>query len=228
MIGEVECMKIGFIVAMENEYAPFLSSLGDCIATDVLCGMEFSTYAFAEKQIVLAKCGIGEIAAASATALCIGNFGCDYIVNFGLVGSLGNHALSTCVRVKDVVHYDCDLTAFGQPLGQPADRKEVYFPADDQPISDALSTLPAVRLASGDKFISDTALKNNLVSVFSADICDMEGAGIAITCARSGVPFTMIKLVSDSADDVAAQTFSLSKTQAFGTAVDVVLSLLKR
>ena len=219
-------MKIGFAIAMENEYAPFLSRLGNPVSTEVSAGTEFCTYDKDGNQIILAKCGIGEIAAASATALLIGKYGCDRIVNFGLVGALSGTPLSSLVLVKDVVHYDCDLTAFGSPLGKPAGLDLVYFPAE-LPSSGELASLPALRLASGDKFISDTALKEKLVSDFSADICDMEGAGIALVCARSSVPFTMVKLVSDAADDGAAETFSESKGKAFDKVVDLVLSLFR-
>jgi len=220
-------MKIGFLVAMESEYAPFLSSLGECVETETVCGIEFCTYRFSGKQIILGKCGIGEIAAASTASLLIGRFGCDRIVNFGLVGSLDGKEIGTLVAVKDVVYYDFDLSPFGRPIGMPADIDLVYLPADLSVLQGALKDLPALRLASGDKFVSDTAFKNRLVSDFDANICDMEGAGVALTCTRAGIPFTMIKLVSDAADDVAVETFSASKTRAFGVAVDLVLSLLR-
>ena len=220
-------MKIGFLVAMESEYAPFLSSLGKCVEKRVVCGIEFCVYDSFGKQIILAKCGIGEIAAASAAALLIGKFGCDRIVNFGLVGSLDGKDIGTLVAVKDVVYYDFDLSPFGRPVGMPADIDLVYLPADLSVLQGSLKDLPALRLASGDKFISDVTLKDRIVSLFSANICDMEGAGIALTCTRAHVPFTMIKLVSDAANDAAVETFSTTKSRAFGSAVELVLSLLR-
>ena len=219
-------MRVGFVVAMESEYAPFLSGLGVAAKTDFVAGTEYVTYVSFVGITILAKCGIGEIAAASATSILIGKYGCDYIVNFGLVGSLDDTKLHSLVAVKDVVHYDCDLTAFGQPLGMPADMKSVYFPADDRALKGALKGLPAVRLASGDKFISDSERKDWIVKNFAANVCDMEGAGIALVCARARIPFSMIKLISDGADEGAVQTFEASKQQAFGSAVEIVLKLL--
>ena len=220
-------MKIGFLVAMESEYAPFLSELGKCVRSEVICGIEFCTYESNGNEIILGKCGIGELAAASTAALLIGRFGCDRIVNYGLVGSLDGKEVGTLVAVRDVVYYDFDLSPFGRPVGMPADIDLVYIPADLSVLQGELRNLPALRLASGDKFVSDVAFKDRLVREFSANICDMEGAGIAITCTRAHVPFTMIKLVSDAADDAAVETFSASKTRAFGAAVSLVLSLLK-
>lgn len=221
-------MKVGFIVAMENEYLPFLSKLGTLSREETICGVPFSLYFSGNREIVLAKCGIGEIAAASAASLLIGHFGCDYIVNYGLVGALDGRNLGAVVAVRDVAHYDCDITAFGHPLGASADLGVVYLPADEKALlSLEKQGVPAVRLASGDKFIAKESLKNQVKSAFSANICDMEGAGIALTCARSHIPFTMIKAVSDGADEGAAQAFEQSKIRAFDVAISVVLSAIK-
>ena len=221
-------MKIGFIVAMESEYLPFLSKLGKEVIVETLSGTQFVTYDTDGRSVVLAKCGIGEIASASATALLIGHYNCNYIVNFGLVGSLDNIDIRAIVAVKDVVHYDFDLTPFGRPLGMPADVDSVFLQADQTVLNGALSILPAVRLASGDKFVSDSERKNKLVADFGANICDMEGAGIALVCTRAHIPFSMIKLVSDGADEGAVETYTANKSLAFEAAVDLVLSLIKQ
>lgn len=222
-------MKIGFVVAMDSEYLPFLDKLGALVATEVVSGIEFCSYCYGEKSVFLAKCGIGEIAAASATALLIGKFGCSYIVNFGLVGTFVADYRGKLVAVRDVVHYDSDLTAFGTPLGAPADFSSPFFSSDSSALSflSALK-LPLVRLASGDKFIADPILSAKIKSDFSADICDMEGAAIAIVCARAHVPFSMIKLVSDGADSDAEADFAQSKQRSFGRAFEAVLSLIER
>ncbi|MBO7389829.1 MAG: 5'-methylthioadenosine/S-adenosylhomocysteine nucleosidase, partial [Clostridia bacterium] len=181
------------------------------------------------KDVFLAKCGIGEIASSAATALLIGKFECSYIINFGLVGTFRPEYRGALVAVKDVVHYDFDLTAFGQVRGCPADFTSPYFSVYSEGLS-RLSAfdLPLVRLASGDKFISDPLISARIASDFSADICDMEGAGIAITCARAGIPFNMIKLVSDGADSSATADFAESKTKSFGRAFEIVLSLIRQ
>ena len=221
-------MNIGFVVAMESEYLPFLSRLGKLVNSETRAGMEFSRYELYDRTVFLAKCGIGEIASSAATAILLGVYDCKYIVNFGLVGSLDGASCGAIVAVRDVVHYDCDITAFGHKLGAPADREDPYFPADVKMLG-ALSRyeLPVLRLASGDKFVADPVLNNKIKSDFSANICDMEGAGIALTCARAHVPFTMIKLVSDGADSDATEDFKLAKERTFGRAFDIVLTVIR-
>ena len=221
-------MNIGFVVAMESEYLPFLSRLGELVNSETRAGIEFSKYELYDRMVFLAKCGIGEIASSAATAILLGVYDCKYIVNFGLVGSLDGASCGAIVAVRDVVHYDCDITAFGHKLGAPADMAEPYLMSDVKMLS-ALSRyeLPALRLASGDKFVADPVLNNKIKSDFSATICDMEGAGIALTCTRAHVPFTMIKLVSDGANDNATEDFKLSKERTFGRAFDIVLTVIR-
>ncbi len=218
-------MKIGFVVAMESEYEPFLSKLGLLQGVEVVAGVEFCIFCQGPRVVVLAKCGIGEIAAASATALLIGHFSCDYIFNFGLVGSLDGSIPRSLVAIRDVVHYDSDLTPFGHPLGAPADRKDAYIKADLKLLGHLEKLgLSSCRLASGDKFIADSKIKNLLKSEFSANVCDMEGAGVALTASRAKIPFAMIKLVSDGADEGAVKEYSLNKGAAFDFAVNAVVN----
>ena len=221
-------MNIGFVVAMDSEYVPFLDKLGELLDAQVVSGIEFCRYACAGKNVFLAKCGIGEIASSAATALLIGKCECSYIINFGLVGTFRPEYRGALVAVKDVVHYDFDLTAFGQVRGCPADFDDPFFAAN----GDALARLsrydlPVVRLASADRFVSDPDISAKIASDFSADICDMEGAGIALTCARAGVGFNMIKLISDGADSCALEDFAESKKRTFGRAFEIVLSLIE-
>ena len=224
-------MRIGFVVAMDAEYVPFLEGLGALLETTVVVGVEFCKYDYHGKTIFLAKCGIGEIAASTATALLIGHFGCERIVNFGLVGSLRPDLKGgSILLVGDVVHYDCDVTAFGHALGAPVDMSSPFIHSDLDMIARLFTdtpagVLPVVRLASGDKFVADSAFSNKIRSDFSADICDMEGAGIAIVCARAGVPFTMIKLVSDGADEAATGDFAVSKSTILSHSFDLVFSV---
>lgn len=57
--------------------------------------------------------------------------------------------------------------------------------------------LVPVVCASGDKFIADPEQKIRVHEMFSADICEMEAAGIVLTCNRNQVPCMLVKCVSD-------------------------------
>lgn len=66
--------------------------------------------------------------------------------------------------------------------------------------------IPARGLATGDMFVSTTALRNELVK--KSQLCDMEGYPIAATCQRFGVPCTLLKQVSDSANEESMGTWA--------------------
>lgn len=58
-----------------------------------------------------------------------------------------------------------------------------------------------VALASGDVFVSDAAVRAGLAQ--HAHLVDMEGYAVAWAAKRAGVPVTLVKHVSDNADDTA-------------------------
>ena len=66
--------------------------------------------------------------------------------------------------------------------------------------------LPVRGLATGDMFVSDTALRTELAK--KSQLCDMEGYSIAAVCQRFDVPCTLLKQVSDSANEESKGTWA--------------------
>lgn len=69
----------------------------------------------------------------------------------------------------------------------------------------ALTGLPKATLATGDAFISDSRTRARLAK--RAELVDMEGYAVARVAAAYGVPVTLLKQVSDSADEDASLTW---------------------
>lgn len=59
------------------------------------------------------------------------------------------------------------------------------------------------RIASGDQFVCDQGVKDNIVKEFSAYAVEMEGAAIGQAAALNGIPFLIIRAISDKADNSA-------------------------
>lgn len=209
-IAENKRMSVGMIVAVEiaaaeSRYGSKLKKL-DCRGFDVRCvhGEKYDLY--------IVNCGAGEIAAAAAAQLLISAFNVDMIVNFGVVGGLTPEmrVAKLCV-VEKVVHYDFDTSECDSfAKAQYADYPSPYIPADERLLAAALTAEPELKrviCASGDKFISSADKKRSLNEEYSADICEMEAAGIVLTCNRNGVPCLLIKAVSDAIDG-GAEEFS--------------------
>jgi adenosylhomocysteine nucleosidase len=61
---------------------------------------------------------------------------------------------------------------------------------------------------SGDRFISSNAARSELRSLFpDALAVEMEGAAVAQVCAERKVPFAVVRVISDTADDHAGADF---------------------
>jgi adenosylhomocysteine nucleosidase len=56
-------------------------------------------------------------------------------------------------------------------------------------------------VASGDQFIASRERKNFIRDSFDAVCCEMEGAAVGHVCYVNGVPFAVLRAISDSADD---------------------------
>lgn len=193
--------KIGVVVAVEVDAV--LSKYGEPKETVKKRGYTVHTYENADFVMYVLDSGAGEIAAAAGTQYLISEFDADMIINFGVVGALTEEMATAelCV-VEKVIHYDLDTTNWlNLPRGQYPDQPSAYVPADAELLARALEINPSLKkvvCASADKFVDAAEAKKELHSKYGADICEMEAAGIVLTCTRNNVPCLLIKAVSDS------------------------------
>lgn len=66
--------------------------------------------------------------------------------------------------------------------------------------------LPVAGLATGDQFVGDSQTRERLAK--ESGLCDMEGYAVAAACALFGVPVTLLKQISDAADEVAEEAWA--------------------
>ena len=111
-------------------------------------------------------------------------------------------AMARTVVVESVVHYDFDVSDWiGVETGRYMQYPSPYIPTTPELVEKACAIEPSLRrviCASADKFIGTEEKKRALHERWQADICEMEAAGIVLTCARCGVPCLLIKTVSDA------------------------------
>ena len=63
-------------------------------------------------------------------------------------------------------------------------------------------------IASGDQFINSDEKRNELISLLPEVLCvEMEGAAVAQVCQEFGMPFTVIRIISDRANHDARVDF---------------------
>ena len=203
-------MKLGFIGAMEQEVETLLSLLEERNTT-THAGVAFHEGRLDGKDVVVVQCGIGKVNA----ALCVQTL-CDFyqvthLVNTGIAGSLDAALdIGDLVISEDAMYHDVDVTNFGYVPGQMAGMP-ASFPADSALVNAAFAAAEAVnpghtrlgRVASGDQFVCEQGLKDKIIAVTGAACTEMEGAAIAQAAYRNGVPFVIIRAISDKADNSA-------------------------
>ncbi len=221
--------NIGMIVAVEMDAV--MNRYGSPARREERCGFSVLGYNLGTARLWTVRTGAGELAAAAAAALLIDRYGAELIVNFGVVGGLTREMSRTksCV-VERIVHYDYDISQIdGTRPGQYAGYDSVYIPATPGPIERAVEICPRLKkvtCASADKFVGDPEKKAELNRLYGADICEMEAAGIALTCRRAGTPFLIIKTVSDGMEG-GAEEFAAELQRASALCLDITDRLIR-
>jgi len=216
--------KIGMIVAVEIKAV--LDKYGAALQEKSVAGYRVLEYKTDKYELIILNCGAGEIAAASGTQYLISEYHIDMIVNFGVVGGLTEEMskTKTCI-VEKVVHYDFDTSAIDHvEVGRYLQYPDVYIPVDKQLFDKARKMYPDLKpviCASADKFVAEPESKRALNRRYAAEICEMEAAGIALTCDRNGVPCMMIKVVSDGITG-GAEEFAQTIDEAAAICLEIV------
>ena len=97
----------------------------------------------------------------------------------------------------------------------------------NQKVNPEIQAFPG-RVVSGDQFISDKAKKEWLIEQFSASCTEMEGAAIAQAAYLNGIPFLIIRAISDKADDSAGMDYAAFEAQAIKHSVNLLLEMASR
>ena len=84
------------------------------------------------------------------------------------------------------------------------------------------------RVVSGDQFISDKAVKERISANFDGYCTEMEGAAIAQAAYLNGVPFVILRAISDKADDSATMDYPTFEKQAIHNSVLLLKELVSR
>lgn len=202
-------MKIGFVIADENEYIPFLAFAKEQGAKEsIRRGKESIDFSYSGKDIVAVKAGIGKVNAAGVAAFLIADDKVDAIMSFGLSGAISGLSKNDIVAGTSYTECDFDLTAIGYKLGVKPQAKYVYE-ADKTLLETALKVegMKTAVCGCGDLFLADKERKNLYKETFNITEFDMETGAEASVCYDAGIPFLAIRQISDTADDTAADSY---------------------
>ena len=201
--------KLGIIGAMEQEVETLLAAMTDKQA-HIHAGSTFFEGTLEGLPAVVVRCGIGKVNAALSAQILCSCYGITHLVNTGIAGSLcAELDIGDLVVSQDTMYHDVDAVAFGYPMGKVPGMDVTAFPADETLVGYAFGAAEAVnpghtrigRVASGDQFVASREAKERIVELTKALCTEMEGTAIAQTAYRNGIPFVILRAISDKADD---------------------------
>lgn len=179
-------------------------------------------------EAVLVCSGIGKVNAAITTQLLVDRFDVGAVINTGIAGgSCADIGLRDVVISDVVAYHDMDQRILS--LSYPNLRE---FTADADLVARAEAACGdkvrhrVGKVATGDQFISDSAVKADIVARLAPCCVEMEGGAIAHACAANDIPFVVIRCISDNADDSAQITYETFEKLAADDAADIVERML--
>ena len=210
-------VRTGIIGAMEEEVKTLKGALTNAKTTTV-AGVEFCEGTLDNADVVIVECGIGKVNAGICAQLLINLYGVDRIINTGVAGSLdASIDIGDIVVSTDAVQHDFDLTPLGYAPGEMIGLGSNSFPADPVLRENAVRAVrecaPEIhvfegRVCTGDQFISSSEQKKDIISKFGGLCCEMEGGAIAQVCHQNGIPFVILRAISDKADGSAEMNYN--------------------
>ncbi|MBQ8358418.1 MAG: 5'-methylthioadenosine/adenosylhomocysteine nucleosidase [Oscillospiraceae bacterium] len=230
-------MKLGIIGAMDVEVA----ALKECMTAKVERTVAGSVYCEGRLEglpAVVVQCGVGKVNAALCVQALCDCFGVTHIVNTGVAGSLNARLdIGDFVISREAMYHDFDCSpinpayAVGQVPGLPVRA----FPADGMLAELAFSAANTLcpghahmgMVASGDQFVCNKVQKQMIIENTGALCTEMEGAAIAHGAWRNGIPFVVIRAISDKADDSAEMDYPTFEAIAAKRCAEVTKAMAK-
>ncbi len=199
---------------------------GTAFTSGILCG----------KKAVVAVCGEGKVNAAMCTQAMIMEYKPDMIINTGVGGGLSEGLkIGDVVAATAVVQHDMDMSPLGHEVGYICGIDGVDMLCDTK-ITDMLVEcieecgVDCRRgiVATGDQFINSNDKKQWLIEQFNAAVCEMEGGAIGQVCVRNGVPFGILRAISDGGDDESHMSFPEFAEMAAANSIKVMMLFMQR
>ena len=223
---------IGIISAMQEEIQALLHQLKN-VSTTVKGMRTYYTGTLFNKKVVLVFSRWGKVASAATTTQLINDFDLEEIIFTGVAGGIKNELnIGDVVIGKNLYQHDLNASPFYKKLEIPILKKKYIETKNASKLINATTKFlntyntyiaksdaqlfnisqPNViygDIASGDQFISSLKKIKKLNKLIPSATCvEMEGASVAQVCYEYEMPFSIIRIISDKANDNADIDFS--------------------
>lgn len=227
---------IGIIGAMDEEVSLLKEEMQDIIIK-TKASMDFYQGKMEGKDVVVVRSGIGKVNAGICTQILADEYNVDAVINTGIAGSLNSDInIGDIVLSTDALQHDMDATGFGYEPGVIPRMATSIFLADKRLRELAKNCCERVnadinvfegRIVSGDQFISAKDKKEYILKTFHGYCTEMEGAAIAQAAYLNGIPFLIIRAISDKADDSATEDYPTFEKKAILHSVKLMREMIK-
>ena len=231
-------MKVAILGAMPEEIEPLLSALcerGVSVESAEYANNKFYFAHLFGHDLVIAYSKIGKVNSALTATVMIEKFGARALIFTGVAGALKRGIkIGEILYATALVQHDLDITAFGHPYGfVPGSKISVQTDAKLNSIAQSVAeqlgiTLKSGIIASGDQFVGDEERKSWIERTFDASAVEMEGASVAQVCDALGVPFCILRAISDEAGHKAEFDFDEFMVKSAQTSANFVLKMIER
>jgi adenosylhomocysteine nucleosidase len=245
--------KIGILGSMPEEVEEVVSLLNN-VKKRAIGLRTFYEGDYKGTEVVVGISGWGKVASAVSVSVLIHEFHISELIFTGVAGGLQKDLrIGDIVVGSRLVQHDMDarpllkrfeISTLNQIfMESPREQVETAKQAVESLIQDDdfyahLNALESLQLqkprlfvgdiASGDQFFACTMQKEALLSVLPTVLCvEMEGASVAQVCCEYALPFTIIRIISDSADENSSVDFvSFIKEIAGKYSIEIIKHIL--
>lgn len=206
-------MRIAIMGAMPEEIAPLLEKVGEYTKEEFADNTYYQAH-YAGHDLVIAYSKIGKVFSALTASVMLQKYGSELLLFSGVAGAVNKTLkIGDLIAATALCQHDLDITAFGHPYGYVPEGKQ-FVQSDEmllktaKGVADELGvTLMEGVIATGDQFVADPVRNDWIAETFKADALEMEGASVACVCDAMGVPFFILRAISDAADMDASFNF---------------------
>ncbi|MFP4374285.1 MAG: 5'-methylthioadenosine/adenosylhomocysteine nucleosidase [Spirochaetaceae bacterium] len=211
--GAAPVLLLGALDAEVASFAEHIETAGET---------RWREYRFIEGRIrgqaaVVSRCGVGKSLSAMLTQHLIDRYAPSAVIFTGVAGALNPQLeIGDTVVARTCMQYDLDARALGFELGEVPYSRYRILESDRDLVQRALTCRPSAgsvyagHVLTGDSFIvtSKDDSHRYLREELGGDAVEMEGASVGLVATVNGIPFVVIRTISDKADASASINFA--------------------
>lgn len=232
---------IGIVSAMDNEIALLLKE-AEIEKTEAHGEIEYHIGTLRGQNVAICRSSIGKIRASSGVTALLDHYNIKKALFTGIAGGVRDEVqvLDEVIATRIVEHDYGRLTnnGFIWTAGDPGKGGDegVYYECDAALVNLAYESAITVKgkehvwkgtVATGDQFIESESYVTYLKEKHDAYACEMEGASVAVVCQNYGVPFVVLRALSDKADGLAHESYENFGDIAAEHSSRIVLKMLE-